>query len=200
MIYAYVRVSTGKQNLENQQLEIEAFCKSNGIAIGRWVQEKTSGTKQPQRRKLNIIMTECAAGDTVICTEISRLGRSLIMVMNVLQFFLENGITVITIKDGYRLGDNIQSKVIAFAFGLSAEIERQLISERTKQGLNRARQEGKRIGREKGKLSSSYKLSPHDSYIREQLLLGRSKMSIAKELHVDIKTLNRHLLRILFNK
>ena len=200
MIYAYVRVSTGKQNLENQQLEIERYCKATGLTIGKWVQEKTSGTKQPQRRKLNIIMTECSEGDTVICTEISRLGRSLIMVMNVLQFFLEHGITVITIKDGYRLGDNIQSKVIAFAFGLSAEIERQLISERTKQGLNRARQEGKHIGRAKGKLASSYKLSPYDSYIKEQMRIGRTKKSLASELHVDIKTLNRHLQRLFLKK
>lgn len=114
-------------------------------------------------------------GDLIICTELSRLGRSLIMIMNVLQHFLEKNVSVWTIKDGYKLGDDIQSKVLAFAFGLSAEIERKLISERTKQGLQRAKEKGVRIGRVK----------------------GRSKLSLAKELGVTWKTLNTHLQRFL---
>ena len=198
MTYAYIRVSTEKQNLENQQLEIQKFCNSNNMEIDSWVEEKISGTKSPERRKLSFILKNGKKGDTVICTELSRLGRSLMMVMNVLQHFLEEGINVITIKDGYRLGDNIQSKVLAFAFGLSAEIERQLISERTKQGLNRARAEGKQIGRKKGQLSKAYKLSPNDEYIKFQLLHGCQKTSLAKELGVSVSTLNRHLKRIMF--
>ena len=102
-----------------------------------------------------------------------------------------------TIKDGYKLGDDIQSKVLAFAFGLSAEIERKLISERTKQGLQRAKEKGVRIGRVKGKKNSYYKLSKYDTYIKKQLLKGRSKLSLAKELGVTWKTLNTHLQRFL---
>ena len=136
-------------------------------------------------------------GDLIICTELSRLGRSLIMIMNVLQHFLEKNVSVWTIKDGYKLGDDIQSKVLAFAFGLSAEIERKLISERTKQGLQRAKEKGVRIGRVKGKKNTYYKLSKYDSYIKKQLLKGRSKLSLAKELGVTWKTLNTHLKRFL---
>lgn len=199
MVYGYIRVSTTHQNLENQQLEIEKFAQQNGIHIDKWIEEKISGTKKPESRKLGKeLMNNSKEGDLIICTEISRLGRSLIMIMNVLQYFLERNIKVWTIKDNYRLGDDIQSKVLAFAFGLSAEIERQLISERTKQGLRRARLEGKQIGRKQGRKSDFYKLSEFDDYIRHQILLGRSKRSLAKELGVAWATLNKHLTRILF--
>jgi len=197
MVYGYIRVSTSHQNLENQQLEIEKFAKANGILIDQWIEEKISGTKKPEMRKLGkVLMNQCQKGDMVICTEISRFGRSLIMIMNVLQYFLERNIKVWTIKDGYRLGDDIQSKVLAFAFGLSAEIERQLISERTKQGLNRARLEGKQIGRRLGRKSDYYKLTPHEDYILEEISKGRSKRSLAMELGVSWATLNRHLRRM----
>lgn len=199
MVYGYIRVSTNHQNLENQQLEIERFCAKNGLKIDFWIEEKISGTTRPENRKLGkVLMQKVQRGDTVVCTEISRFGRSLIMIMNILQFFLENEINVWTIKDGYRLGNDIQSKVLAFAFGLSAEIERQLISERTKIGLNRARKQGKKIGRQKGKKSALYKLSANNDYIKAQILLGRTKTSLARELGVCWKTLDSHLSRIMF--
>lgn len=201
MNYGYIRVSTEHQNLENQQMEIERFCRQRGIKIDVWIEEKISGTKMPEKRRLGReIMEKVLPGDLIICTEISRFGRSLIMIMNILQYFLERGIKVWTIKDGYHLGDDIQSKVIAFAFGLSAEIERQLISERTKLGLNRARIQGKHIGRRMGCKSSSYKLTKNDAYIKREIFGGRSKNSLAKELGVSWKTLDSHLARIMFNQ
>ena len=197
MVYGYIRVSTAHQNLENQQLEIERFAAQNGIHIDKWIEEKISGTKKPELRKLGkILMNQCKEGDLVVSTEISRFGRSLIMIMNILQYFLERNIKVWTIKDNYRLGNDIQSKVLAFAFGLSAEIERQLISERTKQGLVRAKAEGKKVGRRPGQKSNYYKLSRFDDYIKEEFLKGRSKSSLAAELGVAPATLRRHLKRI----
>lgn len=199
MIYGYIRVSTTHQTLENQKIEIEKFCKKNNLKIDKWIEETVSGTKKPENRKLGkFIMREAKAGDIVICTELSRIGRSLIMIMNTLQYFLENDVKIWTIKDNYRLGDDIQSKVLAFAFGLSAEIERKLISERTKIGLERAKIEGKQIGRKKGQKSSIYKLSKYDDYIKREILLGRSKYSLAKELNVTWQTLNKHISRIMF--
>ena len=106
------------------------------------------------------------------------------MILNVLQELLERGVKVIAIKEGYELGDNIQSKVLAFAFGLSAEIERTLLSERTKQGLERARKEGKQIGRHKGQQPKRYKLSGKAAFIWRNRLAGRSKLSLACELGV----------------
>ncbi|MBR4631165.1 MAG: recombinase family protein [Treponema sp.] len=201
MVYGYIRVSTEHQNTENQRMEISRFCEQNNLKIDSWIEEKISGTKNPNKRKLGkVLMSNCKKDDLVICTEISRLGRSLIMIMNILQFFLEKGIKVWTIKDGYRLGDDIQSKVLAFAFGLSAEIERKLISERTRVGLQRARSEGKKIGRKVGQKSKKYKLSPYDEYIKFQLIFGRSKSSLAHELGVTRGTLESHLKRIMFQQ
>ena len=197
MVYGYIRVSTMHQNLENQQIEIERFASQNGIQVDEWIEEKISGTKKPEARKLGkMLMNRCKEGDLVICTEISRFGRSLIMIMNILQYFLEKNIQVWTIKDNYRLGNDIQSKVLAFAFGLSAEIERQLIAERTKLGLNRAKSEGKHIGRKQGRKSDYYKLSPHDKYILEEIKRGRSKLSLSKELGVTWVTMSRHVERL----
>lgn len=197
MTYAYIRVSTNKQHTDNQISEIKRFCKANKLIVNEWIVEVISGTKSPNKRKLGKLMENVHEGDLIICTELSRLGRSLIMIMNVLQHFLEKKVSVWTIKDGYKLGDDIQSKVLAFAFGLSAEIERKLISERTKQGLQRAKEKGVRIGRVKGKKNTYYKLSKYDNYIKKQLLKGRSKLSLAKELGVTWKTLNTHLQRFL---
>ncbi len=196
MVYGYIRVSTLQQNLENQQLEIERFAKSRGFVIDKFIEEKISGTKIPEARKLGkVLMKECKEGDIVISTEISRFGRSLIMIMNVLQYFLEKNIQVYTIKDNYHLGNDIQSKVLAFAFGLSAEIERQLISERTKLGLNRVRSEGRHIGRKKGRKNDFYKLSPYDDYIRNKIKEGKSRLYIAKNLKVAWQTVENYLQR-----
>lgn len=159
MVYGYIRVSTGKQTLENQKLEIRRYCKFHRLRNIVFVQETVSGTKRPEKRKLGNLIETTKEGDIIVIAEISRLGRSLMMILNVLQSFLEKGVQVRAIKEGYEFGDNIQSKVLAFAFGLSAEIERNLISERTKAGLARALKEGKKLGRPKGRKPSRYKLT-----------------------------------------
>lgn len=159
--HAYVRVSTEKQTVENQKLVIKEFCKCHRITKLNWISETFSGTKNPEKRKLGELINLVNDGDVVVITELSRLGRSLIMIFNVLQIFLEKKVKVIAIKENYELGDNIQSKVIAFAFGLSAEIE---------------------LGRRKGVSPAKYKLTGKENYIRRQLKKGRSKRSLAIEL------------------
>ena len=197
MTYGYIRVSTEAQNTENQKMEIEQFCKRRNISIDKWVEDVISGTKDPYSRNLGkLIMENCVEGDTIICTELSRLGRSLLMVMNTLNYFLTNKVSVITIKDNFNLSDDITSKVISFAFGLSAEIERQLISQRTKAALERARKEGKHIGRKKGRKSSSYKLDKFNEIIAEEFLKGKSKNAIARQLGVNWHTVNTQIRRI----
>lgn len=151
MIYAYIRVSTNYQTVQNQKIAIKNYAKYHRLHNIVWVAETISGTKIPEKRKLGELISNVNKNDIIIVTELSRLGRSLMMILNVLQELLDKGVKVIAIKEGYELGDNIQSKVLAFAFGLSAEIERTLLSERTKQGLERARKQGKQIGRKKGK-------------------------------------------------
>lgn len=193
MIYGYIRVSTDGQTVENQKLAIRTYCRYHRLHHIQWVAETISGTKKPEKRKLGSLIETAVAGDTIIVTELSRLGRSLMMILDVLQDLLEKKVRVIAIKEGYELGDNIQSKVLAFAFGLSAEIERTLLSERTKQGLERARKNGKQIGRQKGQKPLHYKLTPYRYKIRRWLKEGRSKQAIAHELGVTWCTLDRFI-------
>ena len=159
----------------------------------KFIAETISGTKKVEKRRLGELLKTVQPEDTIIITELSRLGRSMIMILDVLQILLEKNVRVIAIKEGYELGDNIQSKVLAFAFGLSAEIERNLISERTKQGLARVRKEGRHIGRSKGVKNKKLKLSGKGAYISRQLETGRSKRSLAIELGVTWSTLDRFI-------
>lgn len=195
MLYGYIRVSTEKQTVKNQKMAIRAYCRQRRLHNIEWVAETISGTKKPEKRKLGGLLASVQQDDMIIVTELSRLGRSMIMILDVLQLLLEKHVRVIAIKEGYELGDNIQSKVLAFAFGLSAEVERQLLSERTKLGLARARKQGKRLGRMKGQKPKRYKLTGKGAYIRRELEAGRTKASLARELGVTWSTLQRHLRR-----
>lgn len=195
MNYAYIRVSTNYQTVQNQKIAIREYAKYHRIHNIIWVAETISGTKNPEKRKLGSLLSAANEGDTIIVTELSRLGRSMMMILDVLQLLLEKNVKVIAIKEGYELGDNIQSKVLAFAFGLSAEIERTLLSERTKQGLERARKMGKQIGRRPGQNPKKYKLTGKGAYIRRQRIEGRSKLSLAKEFGVTWVTLNKFMIK-----
>lgn len=195
MNYAYIRVSTNYQTVQNQKIAIKEYAKYHRIHNIVWVAETISGTKNPEKRKLGSLLSAANEGDTIIVTELSRLGRSMMMILDVLQLLLEKNVKVIAIKEGYELGDNIQSKVLAFAFGLSAEIERTLLSERTKQGLERARKMGKQIGRRPGQKPKKYKLTGKGAYIRRQRIEGRSKLSLAKEFGVTWVTLNKFMIK-----
>ncbi|MDR1500116.1 MAG: master DNA invertase Mpi family serine-type recombinase [Tannerellaceae bacterium] len=181
MIYGYIRVSTDKQTVDNQRYEIVQFCKRGGFGIGRWIEETISGTKKVHERKLGRLLKRMKREDIIICSEISRLGRSLFMIMGILNECMNREVQVWTIKDAYRLGNDINSKVLAFAFGLSAEIERNLISQRTKEALQRKRAEGVTLGRPKGSKSKYKKLSGKDKEIMSML---KRKMSHSEIAHV----------------
>ncbi|MCL2805823.1 MAG: master DNA invertase Mpi family serine-type recombinase [Treponema sp.] len=193
MIYGYIRVSTDKQTVDNQRFEIERFCSKNNLKIEQWIEEKISGTKSPEKRLLGPLLAVVKKNDLIVCSELSRLGRSLFMIMSILNRLMEIGVLVWTIKDNYRLGDNIQSKVLAFAFGLSAEIERDLVSQRTKEALARRRAEGVVLGRPSGKKSSRVKLSGYEKEIQELLDNKISKSEIGRKLGVHRMTVSEFL-------
>ena len=118
MIYGYIRVSTDKQTLENQEFEINNFCLKENIKVDKWITETISGTKDFEKRKLGKALKRLKSGDVLICSEISRLGRNLLQIMTILNICMQKEAQVWTIKDNYRLGADIQSKVLAFAFSL----------------------------------------------------------------------------------
>lgn len=195
MIYGYIRVSSDKQTVENQRFEISKFCEKQNIVINDWIEETISGTKNYTKRQLGHLLKKVNKDDIIICSELSRLGRNLFMIMEILNICMTKECRVWTIKDNYRLGDDIQSKVLAFAFGLSAEIERNLISQRTKEALARKKAEGVVLGRPKGRKSSpdKYKLSGKEILIQELLKNGTSLRKIAKICKVDRNTLYRFI-------
>ena len=184
MNYAYIRVSNDKQTTKNQRYEILKFANEKKMVIDHWIEEKVSGTKRVKDRKLGRVIEGLGQEDTLITTELSRLGRSLMEVMSILHDLMDKKVKVITTKERYELGDNINSKVLAFAFGLSAEIERNMISQRTKEALARRKADGTTLGRPKGRLSKTTKLTGKEDTIKELLSKKVPGSSIAKILGV----------------
>lgn len=193
MIYGYVRVSTDKQSLQNQEFEINNFCQMQQIKIDKWIAEMISGTKDFEKRKFGILLKKLKKDDILICSEISRLGRNLLQVMTILNFCMQKEIQVWTIKDNYRLGADIQSKVLAFAFSLSAEIERNLISQRTKEALSRIKASGRKLGRQFGSRNKKHILDGKEKDILKLINKGLPKKQIAKLMRVSIFTLYQFL-------
>lgn len=147
-VYGYLRVSTDKQDCDNQKVGVKALAEKLGLPIESWIIDNgVSGTKEPEKRQLGKLLKKIKSGDVIICSELSRLGRKLFMVISILEHCMKIGAKVLTVKDGYELGDNVQSKILAFAFGLVAELEREMSSKRTKEALLRLKAEGRELGR-----------------------------------------------------
>lgn len=195
MNYGYIRVSTDRQATQNQQFEIEQYCARENLPVSGWIQETISGTKAYDKRALGRLLRKVKEGDLIICTELSRLGRNLFMIMEILNHCMNKGCHVVTIKEGYHLGENIEAKVLAFAFGLSAEIERQLISQRTTEALRRKKAEGVILGRPIGSAPAAARLDAQAETIRKELEKGLPKAEIARRFHVSRKTLYNWLER-----
>ncbi|MBO4507556.1 MAG: recombinase family protein [Spirochaetaceae bacterium] len=163
--------------------------KKTDFKIDKWIEETISGTISPKKRNLGKLLRKVRNGDTIICSELSRLGRSMFMIMSILNNLMENNVAVYTVKEGYRLGQDLQSKVLAFAFSISAEIERNLIAERTTEALKRKKAEGVVLGRPKGRKNTVYKLTGKEDLIQQMIDEGYAKTYIIKFLHVSSATL-----------
>ena len=190
MNYGYIRVSSDKQTVENQRFEIQNFMRRHSMHINGWIEETISGIKAYNKRELGRLLERVEKDDLIVCAELSRLGRNLFMIMEILNICMSKECKVWTIKDNYRLGEDIQSKVLAFAFGLSAEIERNLISQRTKEALARKRAEGVVLGRPMGRKSSRVKLSGKEQEIKSLLERKVSKTEIGRLLGVNRMTVD----------
>ena len=192
----YLRVSSLKQTIEHQKYEINQYATANNLVIDRWIEETVSSRKPLDHRKLGELLDEITNQDLIISCEISRFGRSLLEIMDILNVCLTKGCRIVTIKENFHLGDDIQSKILGFAFGLAAEIERQLISQRTKASLENIRAAGKKLGRPIGSQNVKLKLTGHDQKIKQLLSQGLSINAIAKRLKVNRETLKRYIARM----
>lgn len=188
MIVAYLRVSTEKQHLKNQQDEIRRFAQSRGFTIDRWVTETVSGRKNERDCKLGVLMRRLRPGDTLVVTELSRLSRTLTEIMSIMGLCLRRQIVLYSTKDGYAFDDSINSKVLCFAFGLVAEIERNLISMRTKEALALRRSEGVVLGRRKGSCVKQRILRENREQILWRLGQGDTIAAICKTFGVSRDT------------
>lgn len=196
MIYGYLRVSSDEQDVNSQKQGVDGFASEKGWSIDKYItDEGVSGGKDPDKRKLGPLLKIIQRGDVIICSEISRLGRDLYMVMDILHFCMEQGCIIYTVKDKFILGDDIQSKVLAFAFGLSAEIERQMIRQRTKEGLKLRVKMGVLVGRPIGKTNDNFEIDNKKDAIIEQYKWGVPLRRIATNFNVNRSTLDRALGR-----
>jgi len=195
-VIGYIRVSSNKQTGEHQKFEIQKFAETQKINVNKWVEETISSRKELNKRKLGGLLDTMNDGDILISCEISRLGRSLMEVMRILEKCLNKNCQVWTIKENYRLGNDIQSKVMAFSFGLSAEIERILISQRTKASLENVKAKGRKLGRPLAAQSKKLKLSENVQKVKFLLENGFSKTKIAEILGVQRMTVSRFIKRM----
>ena len=196
MIIGYIRVSTAKQSYAHMEREMKEYAAKNGLVIDKWVEETISSRKPLHKRKLGELLETLEEDSILIASEISRLGRSLMEVMEILQICLNKNCKVITIKENYHLGNDIQSQVLAFAFGLSAQIERQLISQRTQTAIDNKKAQGIKLGRPFGAESKRLKLSKNTKRVKDLLDKGVSKAQIARIMGVQKMTLRRFIQRM----
>ncbi len=194
-VIGYIRVSSNKQTVEHQRYEMRQFAKRHRIKIDKWIDETVSTRRALNKRKLGEVLASLQQGDILIACEISRLGRSLLEIMRILETCLNKNCQVWTIKENYRLGNDIQSKVMAFAFGLAAEIERNLISERTKSSLANIKASGKKLGRPLLAESKKLKLTKNTRRVMALLDKGLNKSQIARKMKVQRSTLRRFIDR-----
>ena len=187
---AYLRVSTARQDVQGQRLAILEYARKNRLQVDEFIEATASAVTSPKRRRLDDLMGALESGDRLVVSELSRLGRSLGQIVAMLDTLAKEGIAFIAIKEQIRIEgkQDIQTKVMTTLFALFAEVERDLISERTREGLAKARSSGKKLGRPKGSLGVS-RLDGKEDEIRHFLRLGVSKNAIAKITGVSRPTL-----------
>jgi DNA invertase Pin-like site-specific DNA recombinase len=203
MIYGYLRVSSDEQDVNSQKQGVVKFAEARKWKIDEYItDEGVSGGKDPDKRNLGPLLKKLKKDDVVIVSEISRLGRDLYMVMDILHFCMKTGCKIYTVKDNFTLDDNIQSKVLAFAFGLAAEIERQMIRQRTKEGLRLRMKMGVLLGRPIGVCNSeeAQKYGEWKDRLRQMVEWQMQPRQIADVIGCDRNTVSRLVMRFGFGK
>lgn len=195
MTVAYLRVSTQRQTVEHQRYEIQKFAKTKGLTVQRWEMEAASGTKSKEERSLGGVLKRLRKNDILIISEISRLSRKMLEIMSILHTCIERKIILYSIKEGYEFGNTMNSKIMGFAFSISAEIERNLISMRTKEALALRKEQGVILGRPKNSCSRQALLEENHQEIDRMIAEGIPLARIARTYRVARNTLYTYLKR-----
>ena len=183
----YLRVSTIDQDIEKNRYEILELVNSKDFGQVAWIEEKVSGKKSWKERKIKEVIDNLGDGDRIIVPELSRLGRSMLEIMEMLSIAKQKGIYIYAVKGGWELNGSIQSKVMAMAFSIAAEIERDLISKRTTEALKARKKAGVVLGRPKGPGKS--KLDKYREEIEALLKNGSTKTFVAKKYGTTLPNL-----------
>lgn len=184
---AYLRVSTLEQDLEKNKAEILKFANDKRLGNVDFYEEKISGTIDFKERKISLILDELGSGDNIIINELSRLGRSTLQILQILDIARQKGINIYAIKGNWQLDDSMQSKIVSTMFAMLSEIERDLISERTKEALKARKAMGIKLGRPRGPGKS--KLDKNKEEIVALLTTGYPKTKVAKKYNVSRQNL-----------
>ena len=193
MIYAYMRVSTPHQTVENQHYALLKFADQHALRVDAWITETSSGAKAYTERVLGQLLERLQAQDTLLVTAMSRLGRRLVDIVQLFYLLMDKQVTVISIKEGLEVGDTLNAKVLAFAFGLAVDIERSLIAIRTREALARRRRDGQHLGRPPGTLSKQTKLTGREPEIRMLLQKKVAVAAIARIMGVHRTTMAHYI-------
>ncbi len=190
----YIRVSTDRQTVDNQRLAILDYCHRNKFQVDDWIDVNMSSRRTPAQRRIDELLERLKEGDRLIVAELSRLARSVGQIAVTVSTLLKKKVRFISIKESISLngGQDMQAKVMITMFSLFSEIERDLISERTKEGLKRARAEGKLLGRPRGTIGKS-KLDGKEDEIKRFLKGGINKTNIARYFNVSWSTLENFI-------
>lgn len=189
----YLRVSTAEQDIEKNKADILWLANAKNMGQVQFVEEKVSGKVPWRKRKIADVLGDLQKGDNIVVSELSRLGRSMLECMEILSIATHKGINVFAVKGDWQLGSSIQSKIIAMAFSMAAEIERDLISSRTKEALRAKKAQGISLGRPKGPGKS--KLDKFRPEIEALLANGSTQLFIAKRYGTTTANLHQWLKR-----
>jgi DNA invertase Pin-like site-specific DNA recombinase len=179
--FGYLRVSTLHQDLEKNKTDILRLANEKDLGQVQFIEETVSGRVSWKKRQVAEIVEQCGLGDNLIVSELSRLGRSMLECMEILSIALERGIHVYAVKGHWQLDRSIQSKIVAMAFSMAAEIERDLISQRTQEALRAKKAAGMKLGRPKG--TGKSKLDAFRPEIEALLANGSTQKFIAHRYH-----------------
>jgi len=192
--YAYLRVSTDMQDVENQKLGVLEYCNAQKLTPITFVEETKSSRLSWAERGIGQILKQAQAGDTIIVAEISRMARSTLQVLNILETAATKGCSVHIVKNGMVMDGSMQATITATILGLAAQIEREFLSLRTREALAHRKSQGLPLGRPRGQ-AKQVKLDIHQKEILVYLDKGVSKRSIARILDCSPSTLYSWLKR-----